>query len=64
MCNLSEVLIEQGIEKGIEKGIQLGELAGKVSARYEDGMSIEEIARKSNVAVAVVESILREKELL
>ena len=60
MCNLSEVLIEEGIEKGK----QLGELAGKISARYEDGMTIEEIAKKSNVAVAVVENILREKELL
>ena len=52
MCNLSEVLIEQG------------ELAGKITARYEDGMSIEQIAEKSNVDVEVVTNILKEKGLL
>lgn len=60
MCNLSQVLVD----KGIEQGIEIGEITGKVCARYEDGMSIAEIAEKSNVSIEVVENILKEKGLL
>ncbi len=56
MCNLSEVVLEKG------KGI--GELTGKVVARFEDGLPIEEIANKSNVSVEVVKEILREKGMI
>ena len=56
MCNLSEVVLEKG------KGI--GELTGKVVARFEDGLPIEEIANKSHVSVEVVKEILREKGML
>ena len=56
MCNLSEVVLEKG------KGI--GELTGKVVARFEDGLPIEEIANKSHVSIEVVKEILREKGMI
>jgi hypothetical protein len=64
MCNLSEVLIEQGFERGDKQGFERGELSGKVTARYEDGMSIEQIAEKSNVAIEVVKDILKNNGLI
>ena len=64
MCNLSEVLIEKGIERGDKEGFERGKLSGKITARYEDGMSIEQIAEKSNVAVDIVKEILRENGLI
>lgn len=60
MCNLSEVIIERGIEKGIEKGIEIG----AIIARFEDGMSIEKIAEKTNVDIEQVKSILRDKGMI
>jgi len=56
MCNLSEVLLEKGIEKGIEKG--------KIIARYEDGMSVEDIAVKMKVKVDMVKYVLIEEGLI
>lgn len=56
MCNLSEVLID--------KGIGLGEISGKVIARFEDGMSVEEIAEKTNISIDEVKKILKDKELI
>ncbi len=68
MCNLSQVVLEQGYEQGVEHGIQqgisIGELKGKVIARFEDGMPVEEIALKSHVSVDEVTEILKEKKLI
>ncbi len=44
--------------------ISMGELKGKVIARFEDGMPIEEIALKSHVSVDEVTEILKEKKLI
>jgi len=52
MCNLSEVLVEKGIEKG------------KITARYEDGLSVEDIAERTKVSVEIVKSVLIEEGLL
>ncbi|MCR5343107.1 MAG: hypothetical protein K6E70_07080 [Butyrivibrio sp.] len=52
MCNLSQVLIDEGLEKG------------KVIARYEDGMSIEEIAERTKIAIDEVKDILKESGLI
>ena len=60
MCNLSEVLVEKGIEKGIEQGIE----KGKITARYEDGLSVEDIAERTKVSVEIVKSVLIEEGLL
>ena len=60
MCNLSEVLVEKGIEKGIKQGIE----KGKITARYEDGLSVEDIAERTKVSVEIVKSVLIEEGLL
>ena len=64
MCNLSEVLVEKGIEQGIEKGIRQGIEKGKITARYEDGLSVEDIAERTKVSVEIVKSVLIEEGLL
>ncbi len=64
MCNLSEVMLEKGIEQGITKGIEQGKMQGMVIARYEDGMSIEQIAEKSNTSVDEVKEILRQNGIV
>ena len=68
MCNLSEVLIEsgdkQGFERGDKQGFKRGELSGKITARYEDGMSIEQIAEKTNVSVDIVKETLKNNSLI
>ena len=76
MCNLSEVMLEKGIEQGIEqgitkgieqgitKGIEQGKMQGMVIARYEDGMTIEQIAEKSNTSVDEVKEILRQNGIV
>lgn len=52
--------IEQGIEQGIEKGMEKGLERGKILARFEDGMSPEEIAHKMDLTVKQVEQVLEE----
>ena len=52
--------LEDGMEKGIEKGIE----KGKVTARFEDGMSIQEIAEKSNISEETVKNILKSEGLI
>ena len=37
---------------------------GKITARYEDGMSIEQIAEKTNVSVQVVKNVLKEAGMI
>lgn len=72
MCNLSEVIeekylqqgFEQGVASGITKGIEQGKLQGRIIARYEDGMSIEQIAEKSNTSVDEVKEILRQNGIV
>lgn len=80
MCNLSQVLIDQGEEKGRAKGREEGREEGrkegklegreegreegKVVARFEDGMNIETIAHKSQLSVERVKAILKEEGLI
>lgn len=64
MCNLSQVLIDQGEEKGRVKGREEGREEGKVVARFEDGMNIETIAHKSQLSVERVKAILKEEGLI
>ena len=56
MCTALEELERKGMEKGMK--------TGKILARYEDGMSPEEIARKMGLAVEQVEKILEENGML
>ncbi|MCR5343460.1 MAG: hypothetical protein K6E70_08900 [Butyrivibrio sp.] len=48
----------------IEQGIEFGEVTGKIIARFEDGMSVEEIAEKTKVSVDEVKEILKGKGLI
>lgn len=58
MCRALEELkqegIAEGIEQGIEKGMDKGLERGKILARFEDGMSLEEIAHKMDLTVKQV----------
>ena len=60
MCTALEELERKGMERGIEKGMK----TGKVLARYEDGISPGEIARKMGLTVEQVEKILEENGML
>ena len=53
--------MDQEYNRGIEEGIAKGEVAGKVMARFEDGMPIDEIATKSGISSEEVQEILRDK---
>lgn len=67
MCTALEELkregIEQGIEQGIERGIGQGIEKGKILARYEDGMTPEEIARRMGLPLQKVKDVLAESEV-
>ncbi len=52
--------IKQGIERGLAQGIDIG----KITARFEDGMSVEEISKKMNTSVDVVVSVLKKAGLV
>ena len=56
MCTALEELERKGMEKGMK--------TGKILARYEDGMSPEEIARKMGLTVNQVKKILEENGML
>jgi len=56
LCTALEELERKGMEKGMK--------TGKILARYEDGMSPEEIARKMGLTVEQVEKILEENGML
>ncbi len=56
MCTALEELERKGMEKGMK--------TGKILARYEDGMSPEEIAREMGLTVEQVEKILEENGML
>ena len=45
MCNLSEVLIEQGIEKGIEKGIEVF-ILDKIEDKVPEEVIIERLVTR------------------
>ncbi len=50
----------EGVAEGMEKGIE----KGKIVARYEDGMTPEEIAHKMGLTVKQVEQVLEECKML
>ena len=60
MCKALEELKLEGVAEGMEKGIE----KGKIVARYEDGMTPEEIAHKMGLTVKQVEQVLEECKML
>ncbi|WP_051226693.1 hypothetical protein [Butyrivibrio sp. MC2013] len=55
---------KEGVEEGIEKGLIKGRKEGKIIARYEDGMSIEAIAKKYDISVDKIKEILQSENLI
>ena len=53
--------INQGISQGISKGILQGERIGKVTAYYDMGLSVDEIAQKVHVSADEVIKILSDQ---
>lgn len=64
MCTALEELKREGIERGIEQGIRQGIEKGKILARYEDGMTPEEIARRMDLPLQKVKDVLAENKCL
>ena len=56
--------LDDAKDEGIAIGKAEGKLEGKITARFEDGMSIEQIAEKTKVSVDTVISVLKEAELI
>ena len=54
------ILYDKGVADGIEKGTE----NGKITARFEDGMTIDEIAERTHVSVEVVKTVLRDAGML
>ena len=53
-------IYDQGKEEGRKEGKEEGKEEGRILARFEDGMSVELIAAKSNVAVDYVKTVLKD----
>ncbi|MBR1671240.1 MAG: hypothetical protein IJ695_11145 [Butyrivibrio sp.] len=51
-------LMEDIRTEGVTIGITKGRIEGRVLARYEDGMSIEDIAAKCKISVEKVKEII------
>jgi len=56
--------IKQGIEQGLKQGIGQGIDIGKITARYEDGMPIDQIAAKMNNSEDEVINVLKNAGML
>ena len=75
LCGITETLSDVGsvrvvhetkaiFREGLQQGREQGFESGKVIARFEDGMSIEEIAEKTKVSIETVKSILTKEGLI
>ena len=59
-----EIAKQEGMEKGMSKGLAQGktiERANFICAMFKDGLSIEQIARISNISVVKVKKIIVSK---
>ena len=54
MCTALEELKREGVREGM--------LQGKISGRYEDGMSPEEIAREMGLTVQQIEEVAKKNK--
>ena len=52
----------EGKKEGIKEGIKKGKKEGKIIARYEDGMSVSEIAERMGESVDYVQGVIQENE--
>ena len=64
MCKGWKDMEIQKIAEGKLEGKVEGKIEGKIIARYEDGMSLDDIAARSEQTVDFVKDTLRENGLL
>ena len=60
MCEALRELMKDEIQADIEKA----ERETRIKTRFEDGMPIDQIAKKSNVSIEVVNAVLRDSGML
>ncbi len=64
MCEALRELMKDEIAADVEKAVEKAERDTRIKTRFEDGMSIEQIAEKSNVSINVVNKVLEESGML
>ena len=56
--------IDKAVEQAVEKAVEQAVEQAKITARFEDGLSFEEIATRTNVSVEKVKDVLKEQGLI
>ena len=56
--------IQADVDKAVEKAVDKTERETRIKTRFEDGMPIDQIAKKSNVSIEVVNAVLRDCGML
>ena len=56
--------VDKAVEEAVEKAVDKTERETRIKTRFEDGMSIDQIAKKSNVSIEVVNAVLRDCGML
>ena len=56
--------IQADVDKAVEKAVDKTERETRIKTRFEDGMPIDQIAKKSNVSIEVVNAVLRDSGML
>ena len=56
--------VEKAVEEAVEKAVDKTERETRIKTRFEDGMPIDQIAKKSNVSIEVVNAVLRDCGML
>lgn len=64
MCEALRELMKDEIQADIEKAVDKTERETRIKTRFEDGMPINQIAKKSNVSIEVVNAVLRDCGML
>ncbi len=57
-------LMKDDIEEAVEKAVGEAVEKTKILTRFEDGMSIDNIAQKTNVSIAIVNQVLKENGMI
>jgi Mor family transcriptional regulator len=56
--------IDREVEKAVGEAVEKTERDTRIKTRYEDGMSLDEIASRSNVSIEIVNQVLKEKGMI
>jgi len=56
--------VDKAVEEAVEKAVDKTERETRIKTRFEDGMPIDQIAKKSNVSIEVVNAVLRDSGML